>query len=266
MKKVYILTEKKLKKLINERVEEVKRETNNELQKMVMEKDANLASLQSQINPHFLYNALEGIRGQAILDEAPVIEKIAQALAYYFRYSISSKNDVVTLAEELENVKNYLSIQEFRFQSRFHYEILYEKEDAEALETLLPKMTLQPIVENAIQHGMERKKKDSLLRIKIEFAGNIVNVIISDNGAGMDADTLERLNKKIRIFNVFKREEGRHNGIAMPNVNRRIQLMFGEDYGLHISSIRGMGTDVEIHLPFCTVYGEEGKEETGGKI
>ena len=109
MKKVYILTEKKLKKLINERVEEVKRETNNELQKMVMEKDANLASLQSQINPHFLYNALEGIRGQAILDEAPVIEKIAQELAYYFRYSISSKNYVVTLAEELENVKNYLN-------------------------------------------------------------------------------------------------------------------------------------------------------------
>ncbi len=169
MKKVYILTEKKLKKLINERVEEAKRETNNELQKMVMEKDANLASLQSQINPHFLYNALEGIRGQAILDEAPVIEKIAQALAYYFRYSISSKNDVVTLAEELENVKNYLSIQEFRFQSRFHYEILYEKEDAEALETLLPKMTLHRLWKMRFSMAWSERKRTAFSGLKLNL-------------------------------------------------------------------------------------------------
>ena len=252
MKKIYILTEKKLNELIQLKTQEIQKKLNVELQQRIIEKEASLSSLQSQINPHFLYNALEGIRGQAILDEAPVIEEISQALANYFRYSISSKSDIATLSEELMNVKNYLSIQQFRFHNRFAVDIVYDHEDYEMLETVLPKMTLQPIVENAVAHGFERTKKEAVIRIQIVFTQKSVNITISDNGAGMDTETLKELNERIQNFDMLGESEGRHNGIAMPNVNRRIQLMFGDEYGLYISSIEGIGTDVEIHMPYCT--------------
>ena len=164
MKRLYVLTKKGLDELIRLRTQEIQKEMNLELQQKIMEKEASLSSLQSQINPHFLYNALEGIRGQAILDEAPVIEEISQALANYFRYSISSKSDIATLSEELMNVKNYLSIQQFRFHNRFAVDIVYDHEDDTVMEAVLPKMTLQPIVENAVAHGFERTKKEAVIR------------------------------------------------------------------------------------------------------
>lgn len=252
MKKIYILTERKLQKLVQIKTEDMQKQMNIDLQKKLMEKDASLQNLQSQINPHFLYNALEGIRGQAILDEAPVIEEIAQALANYFRYSISSKSDIATLSEELNNVQNYLRIQQFRFHNRFKIEIVCDREDYEVMKAILPQMTLQPIIENAVSHGFEHTKKEALIRIKTIFTKKNVNIVISDNGVGMDTETLRKLNERIRNFDMMGKSAGRHNGIAMPNVNRRLQLMFGDDYGLYISSIEGIGTDVEIHIPYWT--------------
>lgn len=249
MKRFYVLTKKGLDELIRLRTQEIQKEMNLELQQKIMEKEASLSSLQSQINPHFLYNALEGIRGQAILDEAPVIEEISQALANYFRYSISSKSDIATLSEELMNVKNYLSIQQFRFHNRFAVDIVYDHEDDTVMEAVLPKMTLQPIVENAVAHGFERTKKEAAIRIEMISTRKSVNITISDNGAGMETEVLRELNERIQNFDMLGNTEGRHNGIAMPNVNRRIQLMFGDEYGLYISSIKGIGTDVEIHIP-----------------
>lgn len=252
MEKIYVLTESKLKKMIDERAEELQKKANAELESKILAKETSLASLQSQMNPHFLYNALEGIRGQAIIDEAPAIADIAHALADYFRYSISSRSDIATLNEELGNMKNYLQIQQFRFDNRFQVDIHYDREDYHVLETLLPKLTLQPIVENAISHGFVKTRKDALIRVKVIATRKNVNITISDNGVGMDAETLMKLNERIRGNILQEQEKGRHNGIAMPNVHKRIQLMFGEDYGIHISSIAGVGTDVEIHIPFCT--------------
>lgn len=254
MDKIYILTEKKLKKIIDEKVQIREREMNIELQKRVMEKEINLTNLQSQINPHFLYNALEGIRGQAILDDAPVIENISRALANYFRYSISSKSDIVTLKEELDNVQNYLSIQQFRFNDRFDIEIYCDEKDEDVFRTLMPKLSLQPIIENAVSHGLEKARKRAKIEIHIVRTRKHVSITVSDNGLGMDAAGLKALNEKIKNYDIMKHADGRHNGIALPNVDRRIKLMFGNDYGIHISSVLGVGTDVEIYLPFCEDY------------
>ena len=156
MKKIHILTDEKLQQLIEERGRQIEEEKSRKLQEEVIEKEALLSSLQSQINPHFLYNALEGIRGQALLEGSDVIADIARALAGFFRYSISSRDNIATLHEELKNMKDYLKIQQFRFGNRFHIDIEYEENDYEVMQAVLPKMTLQPIVENAIAHGFEK--------------------------------------------------------------------------------------------------------------
>ena len=252
MKKIHILTEEKLQQLIEEQSRQIEEEKNRKLQEEVIEKEALLSSLQSQINPHFLYNALEGIRGQAILEGSTVIADIARALAGFFRYSISARENIATLHEELKNMQDYLKIQQFRFGNRFHVDIEYEEEDYELMQTILPKMTLQPIIENAIAHGFERTTKDAVIITKIIRTEKNVNITVSDNGIGMDSATLTQLNEKIRNQDTEQNKGGSHNGIAMPNVNRRLQLLFGEEYGIHISSIEGMGTDVEIHIPFLT--------------
>lgn len=251
-KRIYILTEKKMNRFIEEKRMEIEAEHNQRLQEAVMEKDAMLSSLQSQINPHFLYNALEGIRGQALLEGSEVIAEISKALAGFFRYSINSGGNMATLYEELKNMKDYLRIQQFRFGNRFQIKIEYEKDDYEVMQTILPKMTIQPIIENAIAHGFEKITGNAEITVRIVRTEKNVNLVISDNGVGMPADTLIRLNEKIRKGETEQTSTGRHNGIAMPNVNRRLQLLFGDEYGMHISSIEGIGTDVEIHIPFCT--------------
>lgn len=252
MKKIHILTDDKLRRLIEERSRQIEEEKNRKLQEEVIEKEALLASLQSQINPHFLYNALEGIRGQALLEGSDVIADIARALAGFFRYSISSRDNIATLHEELKNMKDYLKIQQFRFGNRFHIDIEYEEDDYEVMQTILPKMTLQPVVENAIAHGFEHTTKDAVIITRIMRTEKNVNITVSDNGIGMEPAVLRQLNEKIRNGDMEQNKGGSHNGIAMPNVNQRLQLLFGEEYGMHISSIEGMGTDVEIHIPFCT--------------
>lgn len=252
MKRIHILTDEKLQQLIEERGRQIEEEKNRKLQEEVIEKEALLSSLQSQINPHFLYNALEGIRGQALLEGSDVIADIARALAGFFRYSISSRDNIATLHEELKNMKDYLKIQQFRFGNRFHIDIEYEENDYEVMQAVLPKMTLQPIVENAIAHGFEKTTKDASIITRIVRTEKNVNITVSDNGIGMNSATLKQLNEKIRSKDMEQNKGGSHNGIAMPNVNRRLQLLFGDEYGIHISSIEGMGTDVEIYIPFCT--------------
>lgn len=252
MKRIYIITEDKLQKLIEERSSQIEAEKNRKLKEEVIEKEALLSSLQSQINPHFLYNALEGIRGQAILEGSDVIADIAKALAGFFRYSISSRENISTLHEELKNIKDYLKIQQFRFGNRFHIEIKYEEDDYEVMQTILPKMTLQPIIENAIAHGFEHTTRDATIVTTIIRTEKNVNITVSDNGTGMNSAALKTLNEKIRDGDIEQNRGSSHNGIAMPNVNQRLQLLFGKEYGIHISSIEGMGTDVEIHIPFCT--------------
>ena len=214
----------------------------------ILYKQAELNALQSQINPHFLYNTLDSIRGQALMEGAEDIADMTEALSTFFRYSISNRNDVVTLDEELENVRNYFMIQQFRFNNRFQLNVLpFPQELGERCH--LPKMTLQPILENAILHGMEEKIGPGTITVRVVETDSRIVITISDDGAGMNEETLLHLQAKLRGDEPVSLKRSRGNGIALPNVSRRIKLLFGEDCGIYVMSTLGLGTDVEITLP-----------------
>ena len=249
MKKVFFLTEKKLNALIAEQIEKSKQQHAIDLKTEIINKQINLSSLQSQINPHFLYNALECVRGRAIIDKAPFVADMVQTLANYFRYSISSKSNIVTIREELKNIDNYLKIQQFRYNNRFNIEIIYNHRD-DILDAILPKLTLQPILENSIIRGFERKLGEADIKIDIVATRKNINIVISDNGMGISKVNLKKLNDSISKYDVLEQKINSSHGLAMPNVNKRLKLFFGEKYGIHVSSIEGIGTDVEIHIPY----------------
>ena len=214
-------------------------------------RQAQFLALQNQINPHFLYNTLEGIRSEALLAGLDNVASMTEALSTYFRYTISNVENLVTLEQELENTRNYFFIQQFRFGNRMKLEVVIDDEDKEeVLSYRIPKLTLQPIVENCIIHGLECQVGQGLLRVHIETTQSRLLVTVSDDGVGMESSVLEKMhsNLSVRSFEYMKRDE-HHGGIALVNVNNRIKLLFGEQYGLTVTSQVGVGTDVLISLP-----------------
>lgn len=219
-------------------------------------KEAQYLALQNQINPHFLYNTLEGIRSEALIAGLDSVAEMTEALATFFRYTISHLDRLVTLEEELENVENYYYIQQFRFGEKLHLSMEYEHDEdvskPDILNFCLPKLTLQPIIENAIFHGIEKNIGIGQVRIRIGVSKERLWIRISDNGVGMEEDKLICLNEKLgrlNLENEQKTSAGSKGGIALVNVNNRVKLLFGEEYGLYVYSNLGTGTDVELSLP-----------------
>ncbi len=227
---------------------------------VLLRQQSKYAELQNQINPHFLYNTLETIRGQAVIDDNYIIADMTEALAKYFRYNISKDNDTVTVEQELENIQNYIQIQQYRFQDRFVFRIYPHVETEVYAACLIPKMTLQPIVENAIFHGMEQKMEKGHIYIHIEATIDRLMIIVADDGVGMDEEALEKLQQKLQQADGVSElpQKPEHNGIAMENVNNRLRLLYGGDYGLKVSSTKELGTEVEITLP--RIVGEESRD------
>lgn len=225
-------------------------------------KQAQYLALQNQINPHFLYNTLEGIRGETLNAGLENVSKMAEALATFFRYTISNVENLVTLEDELSNVNNYYIIQRYRFGERLNLLVEYDAEnEMEILSCKLPKLTLQPIVENAIYHGIERKIGTGTVSIKIETTPSRLIITISDNGVGMTEERVREIDNKLNrtILDYIKPSDQTHGGIAAVNVNNRIKLLFGEEYGLCMYSTLNVGTDVEITLPL--LKGKEHNEK-----
>lgn len=213
-------------------------------------RQAHYLALQNQINPHFLYNTLEGIRGEALSAGLDSVAQMTEALATYFRYTISNLENLVTLEDELVNIDNYYIIQQYRFGDRIHQEVDYNPED-EILKYKLPKLTLQPIVENAIYHGIEPKMGKGIFRIKIVVTSSRLLITVSDDGIGITEERLNEINQKLhsKSLDYIETDNNSKGGIAIVNVNNRIKLLFGEEYGINIYSTLNVGTDVEITLP-----------------
>ena len=218
----------------------------------VYDKHAQLIVLQSQINPHFLYNTLDSIRGQAIINGEKNIAAMLEALANFFRYSISRKENRVTFREEMVNMENYIKIQNYRFQGKFIVEVDESAKAGDIQDCIVPKLMLQPIVENAILHGLEQKKEGRVL-IMADSTEDILLITVSDNGVGMSEEKLEQLNQALEQEHLNKNSKSTH-GIALPNVHSRIRNLFGEEYGITVYSTEGKGTDVEILLPRSSGY------------
>ena len=216
----------------------------------ILRKQAEINYLQRQINPHFLYNALESIRGNAAIKGVNEIAEMTEALATFFRYSISQKGSMVTLEEEFDNVNNYFLIQQYRFSNRFSIQYIYDHQNINLSDYYIPKLSIQPIIENAIHHGLETRLAKGTITIRINVTNDRLILNIVDNGRGIPREKLEEIRKTLN------REEDTGNyksgGIALYNVNRRIKLNFGADYGLFITSVINCGTDVEIMLPKIT--------------
>ena len=202
----------------------------------------------------FLYNTLESIRGEALIAGMDNIADMTEALAKFFRYTITKVENLVSVEEELDNCETYFLIQKYRVGSRLQLHILYEEESRESIMNCkIPKLTLQPILENSIIHGTELKIGTGNLTIQFEQTDKRLIIRISDDGAGMDEQTLAKLNRQLgRGGRALTDQEEKRGGIALVNVNNRIHLLFGEEYGMHIYSIKGKGTDVEVTLPVVT--------------
>jgi two-component system sensor histidine kinase YesM len=233
----------------------------------IFDKQTELTALQSQINPHFLYNTLESIRGQALIDDNYEIAKMVEALAAFFRYSISRKGNLVTLRDELVNINNYMLIQRYRFNNRFSLEIIIDEEDEAAYDFLIPRLIIQPVIENAIFHGLEEKLEGGKVIIEVIVTDSNLIITISDNGKGISGQELKMLNERIQSSDM-QLEDGnsnkqRNTGIALPNIHKRIQLLFGEEYGVNVYSTAGLGTDVEITIPAAYERSVNWEDEKG---
>ena len=198
-------------------------------------------SLQAQINPHFLYNTLDIIVWQIENEKQSEAVHTVTALARFFRLSLGKGKNIVTVKDEIDHVKNYLMIQHMRFKNKFDYEFDIA-EDVLELPSL--KLMLQPLVENAIYHGMEFMDGDGLIVVKAWREENELYLSVADNGLGMTEDKVEMI-----LTGESTSGNGRGSGIGVKNVNERIKLYFGEAYGLTIDSEPDEGTTVIIHLP-----------------
>ncbi|MCX7711775.1 MAG: sensor histidine kinase [Clostridia bacterium] len=224
----------------NKMVSQVQQLIQEVYQEQLLKQKAELKSLRMQINPHFLYNTLESINWMARTKGVPDIGKMVKALGDLMRSSISG-DDFVSIEEEMKNINNYLTIQKFRYGDRFD---VVTDIDPEIAMIKIPKLILQPIVENAIVHGIEEMVGNGRIEIKGALENQKVVLQVKDNGIGMDeSQILELLSQKDNA----RQTEG-HTHIGLRNVDRRVKMYYGQDYGLFIESSPGCGANVKILL------------------
>lgn len=210
----------------------------------LLAKNSQIRALQNQINAHFIYNVLESIKMMAEIDEEYTISDAVTSLGILLRYSMRWVNGNVLVREELEYIRNYVSL----LNLRFDYEIILSVNiPEELLNQEIPKMSLQPIVENSIRHGIEDMAEDTTIYIKAVTEGNDCIIEVTDSGKGMSQDQVEQLEK--RIAGKLEAAGGDGHGIGLKNVQDRINIAFGPGYGLTVRSKEGCYTKVGIRLP-----------------
>lgn len=222
--------------------------TTTHLYELELEKNkAELNHLKSQINPHFLYNTLEVIIGMSLEENAPQTTEMIKSLSKIFKYSVRGE-DMASVQDELATVKAYIYIQKMRFYDAF--EVVYDI-DERVLDKKIPKMILQPIVENAIIHGIEETEKKATLVVGANYVKNHLMLWVEDNGAGMDEKTLSHLRHLIKGEDISPTES-----IGTLNVINRLRLIYNQDFTMTIDSRLGIGTKIMITI-------DETKREEG---
>ena len=196
-----------------------------------------LKALQAQINPHFLYNTLDSIAWMCERGRNADAVSMVHALARLFRISISRGHELIPIAKEIEHAESYLQIQKYRYKNQFTYEF---DVDSECLGYYCNKITLQPIIENAITHGLELMVDEGRITVQVCQEGEDILFRVRDNGVGMSPE---------QVASILDRAPSDRTGIGIKNVNDRLKIYFGKDYGLHITSELDVGTCVEIRMP-----------------
>ncbi len=196
-----------------------------------------LKALQAQINPHFLYNTLDSIQWMCEQDNSKDAVKMVGALAKLFRISISHGNEFITINDELKHAESYLIIQSYRYKNQFTYSFDVDKS---VLGYMCNKITIQPFIENAIYHGLDRMVDEGEIKIIAERRGKDIAIIVKDNGLGMTEKQCKT---------ILQKDRSDSKGIGVKNVNDRLKIYFGEEYGITIESELDVGTTVTIKIP-----------------
>ena len=206
-----------------------------------------LKALQAQINPHFLYNTLDSIAWMCEQGRNADAVKMVHALARLFRISISRGHELIPIAKEIEHAESYLQIQKYRYKNQFTYSF---DVDPHCLDYYCNKITLQPIIENAINHGLDLLVEEGRIEVKVCQDGNDILFFVRDNGVGMSAEQIE---------SIMQHGPKDRTGIGIKNVSDRLKIYFGKNYGLSITSEPDVGTCVEIRMPKIGEGDYEGK-------
>ncbi len=243
------LTKANIYEIIDAVITQHKDSHNRELTANLLRHKAELSQLQSQINPHFLYNTLESIRGLALIKNVPEIAEMLESLSQLFRNNTRKIGLLVPLSDEIKNVDNYILIQKFRFQDRFSFEKRIINSDRDLLKCLIPNFILQPILENAITHGLEDKPSGGQIMLTIYSTQSRLIMQVADNGSGIPDKNLRELVSLLNNEHAAGISDSVHVGIGVININQRIKMQYGDEYGLCIASTVGVGTQVEITLP-----------------
>lgn len=219
---------------------------------------ADLRLLQEQINPHFLYNTLDTIVWLIEADETDQAVNMVVTLSNFFRLTLSKGKEFISIREEEQHIASYLKIQEMRYHDILEYDI---QMDQVIYDYQILKLTLQPLVENALYHGIKNKRSKGYIHIHGEKEGELIRLTVRDNGVGIDEDELEELREEIK--RPCKETE---RGFGLANVNERISMYFGSEYGMTIQSTKGKGTTIEVVIPAIKVEHPMSDDEKNQKL
>lgn len=223
---------------IEDMAEKLDRQIDLNRQEQIRLRDIELKLIQAQINPHFLYNTLDAIVWLIEIGKNDQAEKMVTSLSSYFRSFLSDGKDIVTIAEEKTHIESYLEIQQVRYRDIMEYEITIDPE----IETVkLPKLTLQPLVENAIYHGLKPKRGKGIISVTGKAEGDFAVLELKDTGAGMDEEHLEKLKKRMSGEDT--------TSFGLPSVYKRLMLLYPESCNLDIESTPDVGTTIRLRIP-----------------
>lgn len=210
-------------------------------QKKIEQKNAEIRALQAQINPHFLYNTLDSINWMLIERDEQDISDVVISLGEILRYAVGGQNHLVPLGSEARYIESYLSIQKNRLEDRLNYQ--WELAE-DTLDVLVPRLIMQPIVENAVIHGIEPLKKGGVILMKAWIEKEMLLIRVTDNGRGMNQEELEALREKISGTDEIE-------NIGMRNIQRRMELTYGQEQAMEIESVQGEGTTITLRMKVC---------------
>lgn len=215
----------------------------------IHQREAELNALQAQINPHFLYNMISAIQWTAYRNKQNEIAEMAYSLGQVFRISLNRGSNIIRVREEYELIKVYLNLQSVRFEGAFDYTLDFPEE---VMDLRIPKLLMQPLVENCVVHGIDSSKSKMHIDAGIKSMDGHIHIYVNDTGKGIPPEVLEKL-----PAGLVGEDTAPTSHFAMRNINERLRFLFGDDYRFDISSALGSGTKIEISFPLSPYKGEE---------
>lgn len=212
----------------------------------ISRQDAELNALKMQIQPHYMYNTLDAIRMTALNQNDRRTAELLESLAHQLRYVIGNQSDRVYLREELDAIREYFMLMRDRYENRISLTIYMADKEG---DLVVPKLILQPVVENAIRHGLREKTGNGSVGIRVERKTDFLEIVVMDDGVGMTEEQVSQMQKTLENPEIGVVDREGRISVGMKNVYDRIKLNCGAEYGFTIHSVRGMGTSVTFQLP-----------------